>query len=381
MADRCTCIHDPRVNGSEEWWLPQWWLPQCRACKSNPKLDVDVHIDWDGKYQFSLAHYGHPYGKCVDFATFESHSDSILQPSTTVAAADANGPVLNHIQRVQIAHAMRSDFSSSEYKYKYVPTHKIFCEMCMLLQTKAFDASSPSQVVEIPLPSYDQTNEMHILAREIAFGHSSNTEERPLAIWFNIPNDVIEECTEKERSRPKRTTKKLNTKKKTVGAIDLPSLPFNNGKITYAQATNQHRCVMTSFDDKSPYLDGPMKVYCPKDEACYNFTTSLLDYHANNVKSNQKEGELKGKYDAIKRHFSMFDWPINLGRDNIDKSTIIPKVQHHYAAPKNTKLFCGLWDGFVAAIAPCNEEEEKVDEETKRLDIFVQLSNGRNHTT
>lgn len=298
MSVRCTCLHDPRISAKSE--KHKWWLPHCALQSTH--LDVDVHVDWYGKYNFSLSHYGHPFGKSMngsmsmnptsiredgksdnsfplgvgDWDDFyhavinadgdvDSNKENIVTstnyanklnyvPSVTAAAVPSSlwsmpmngvpqstpimtGAMMNPMndcsyqltesQKLQITLAMRHEFKDMGNIYKYQPTHKILNEICMLIQTKAFnvshdtspfnshyDANTHTDSVQIiPVQQFDPLNPNHVIVREIAFGPLCSPNDRPLALWFNILDRDVQVCTVKERLRPKRTERKLLDKK------------------------------------------------------------------------------------------------------------------------------------------------------------------------
>lgn len=334
MSLRCTCLHDPRISAKSE--QNQWWLPHCALQSTH--LDVDVHVDWYGKYNFSLSHYGHPFGKGMNksnilskvggededdhkskdhsilgdwdnFYRFVINADSTDMDSSVegkavdmtwgdiIANHDVNKtnyvsyssvatssfwsmptskgtstfehaptthptthpiPIttltnaniccnyrLTESQKLQITLAMRHEFKDLDNIYKYQPTHKILNEICMLIQTKAFDVS-PSNghhssnnsseeyksldngandtIKTIPVEQFDPINPNHVIVREIAFGPLCSPNDRPLALWFNILDRDVQVCTAKERLRPKRTERKL-LDKKNLASLQCKLIP------------------------------------------------------------------------------------------------------------------------------------------------------------
>lgn len=401
MGLRCNMLHDPRVAGSE-----QWWLPHC-VLQSN-HLDVDIHVDWDGKYNFAHSHYGHPFGKGVEMNDWQGFYDEITQrknaavksscissPFVSTSSSSWSSPrFLTEYQRVQIALTMRHEYEDLNKVYKYRPTHKILNEICMLIQTKVFDVKNAT-VLEIAVDQFDPVNPDHVIVREIAFGKLCSPNDRALALWFNILDGDVEECSAKERLRPKRTERKLLDKKnQDKEKIIKPVAP---AKVTYAQIIGKSnnrvtRYVPTSFDDDHPSMEKQIHIFCPKDEISHKLVSAIMKHRLDVLHKNsfeQTDSSIHGEefkrleqiFISIQRHFSTFHWPVNEGRKEVDENTLIPAVDTKYEVPNDGNgNHHGLWNSFVdTTSAGFNEEKycEEARTDEKRFSVFKTLSKGQ----
>lgn len=344
-------------------------------------MDVDIHVDWDGKYNFAHSHYGHPFGKGVEMNQFQDFYDTIIckDNNEQYTCPPTKPQALTEVQRLQIALAMRHDFQDVSTTYKYSPTHKILNKMCMLIQTKAFNVKN-TNVEHIPLENFVPTNPDHVIVREIAFGKLCSPDSPPLALWFNILD--VEECTSKEKMRPKRTERKLKDARGDVPS----SLP------TYAQIIKydnnaSFRYNPVSFSDENPRIERPFNIFCPKDEESYNFVSTILHHRKDILENNFQQNEstyqkdnnfekLEKTFWSLKRHFSLFHWPINEGREIVTEQTLVPNVESCYKIAAGTHHH-DIWQSFMHVTSEDfkHYECDDVKSDGNRLDVFKSLCN------
>ena len=298
--------------------------------------------------------------------------------------------LLNDAQRLSIALQMRHDFSSALHKYKFSPKHKVFHEMCMIVQTKYFEVckniESPR---EIPREMFDSKNEGHVVVREIAFGPLMSTEDRHLALWFDIDEQEVEECSEKEICRYQRTKARLQKQKRrkqedAMKKSSLPSMTFADMKETpnnsyraavlHGQNNNgiTRRAVPTSFDDdNSSTINKPFLLCTPKDEDSYHLVTDVLQNCLDSLTSSsgtysfekitKKRLELSQRFYALMKHYSMFHFPINDGREHVDETTPNPDPRGEYRFPSTRSNRNGaswheslnrrVWESFLKTVS------------------------------
>jgi hypothetical protein len=338
-----------------------------------------------------------------------------------------------------------SDCSRSIKKvYEYKPTHIILDEMCMLIQTRYFSIADPKKVIEIDHKKYNKNNHSHVIVREISFGKMYNPGlVHPLALWFHIDDDDVRECTIKEIQRHKRTKTKLNNKKKEASNADHIITPsthsssnsHNGDAPSYAQivqaknvdiilvstpdstssSINKHIIPKrTSFFDNDQQhqcstVEPPFIIHYPKDEASNELISSILthrlhtlnDSGGNSCSSSSSiinscrvlsENELQHRFESLKIHYSMFNWPVNEGREIVDETTLVPEVDTEYEVPTlpllkettgNDSYHTKIWKLFIEASSHefyhHQEEkngEKKEDDEKRQLGVFKLLSKG-----
>ncbi len=388
-----------------------WWLPNC-ALKST-HLETNVHVEWFAKDIFALSHYGHPFGKdrnpsmpilesFTNFYNLITNRDKVHQPSTCPPVSKLDNcthellpslhpkKVISESQRLQIALSMRHDYSIIKTVYRYQPTHKILNEICMLIQTKAFIVGNKSSnVAPLPLSDFCPNNPNHVIVREIAFGPLSSPSDRPLALWFNIPNDHVEECTPKEMLRLKRTERKLMDKKKIAAQkkVVVGGSLFS-GRATYADITGPHSksyCdVPISFEDTNPNIEKKFDIYAPTDKISYELSSDILKHRVNILTKDCGDNEdlkhLKKRFYAMKYHFSNLSWPINEGREIVDRTTPVPRVDTQYTVPETTAGVKGYeakmcWKSFANTLSKFSKHDDS-HSCSNRCGVFDTLSKG-----
>lgn len=280
--------------------------------------------------------------------------------------------LLSEAKRLSIALQMRHDYSEL-YKYKYQHSHIIFDELCMVVQTCVFDVGSKEgdSPKEIPLAAFDPKKPSHTIVREIAFGPPMSPTDRPLALFFDIHDSKVRQCTEQEMKRHRRTNRKLKKKKKEEDKISLSSAAMTTNKPSaihtttattnsYAQVAAQSgnssssdslailgRDLQSSFDEdyknqiSTHTINKPFMVVIPKDKDSYDLVTEVLQNRLQlrfpltwNEKdiANEKitKQKLAQKFRSLVNHHQMFHLPVNAGREYVDKNTPVPKVNQKY---------------------------------------------------
>jgi len=254
------------------------------------------------------------------------------------------------ICKLKIALMMRG--SNPDWQYKYRPQHVIHDELCMVLQKRAFCIKNNSKttkldtgsytmsnydVHEISIHAFKSTNPLHILVHELAFGPDSDPQvTRPVALWFNIDEKKVIECT---NTQAKRFRWKRGINKK-----DQSESPGGHGM-------NQ------ADQDQSPAKNSPFAVLehfvmiRPHDQDAYKLATRILE-HRVSVQANELNPNMKDRFDGLKdldqakkslqddfenlrRYWVAWRWPINSGREIVTKKTPVPSVDGKYNFPKS----------------------------------------------
>ena len=221
---------------------------------------------------------------------------------------------LAEIHKIAIALELRGGHG---WMYKYRPQHVIYEELCMVLQKRAFRMEKSGKVTSIPINSYNPKNKEHVLVREIAFGPDSDSTVRGVALWFNIPEHEVSECTPQQAKRF-RWRRKPNFDDQR--ALDkLPSV----------------------FDSRECFA-----MIRPIDRDAFDLTSKILNHRHETVKA-ERLSTLSERFDALnelqrqkedlqeifqnhKRSWINWAWPINIGRQCIDHDTSVPPVDGQY---------------------------------------------------
>lgn len=367
--DRCANVHDPRAAGKTKWWLPHCELQV-------HQLDTDLHIDYYGHQQFSNIHNGNAFGQSKDItSSWKSfyqkvcgHFENQAVHSRPPLSGKSQPPLLTEIQRLEIALVMRKKFSQKN-RFKYHPTHIIFDEMCMLVQTRSFSLSEENSVKEICLEEFNPSLPHHILVREISFGSLSCPNERPLALWFNIPDECVNKCTLQQIRRNKRTKRQLSSKQGQQHTLDSQS-DFSNSQLCYADVLKNSnkrgycRSCPKSFDDVTYGIEKPLYVTKPTCEDAYMLVTDILIHRLDILRRQipktqatvngvlmSEEGRISQRFHSLHRHYSLFHWPIHDGRDSIDDETPVPPSVTNYLAPSKCPQFRHTWNAFILNVS------------------------------
>ena len=271
--------------------------------------------------------------------------------------------------------------TTSTALFKYKPSHIIFNEMCMVLQSRAFYVTPDDVynkihigehyaqgniVQEIGMDVYNPDDPSHFLVHDIAFNHPGveevgangmgNEIRHQRALWFHIEQKDIYECSLQERMAFKRTTKKLAKIKEALKRIQ----PNDNG--------NTHLCPKSFDVYKNVLVENPIIMNLPLDKDMFDLTTEVLNHHLYILKGrmchNQNEKEefhsyqkLRANFESLQLHLSTFCfWPINDGREIIDKTTLVPDVDNSYVVPSNEKendfaFHNNIWKSFAQSVS------------------------------
>jgi hypothetical protein len=397
-------------------------------------MPTDVHIDWFDKSDFSTIHAGHPFGNHVNtqhkarilapnapqeqsqssplapglLSSYKTLYDSICNQTAlsnkTASTVNKDGLrrrrmcMLTQAQRVAIALKMSPEKYSDLARYKYQLSHEIYSTPCMLIQTRVFDVRGVGTggcLEEIPVDSFNPFTPSHIIVREIAFGPPSSPTDAPVMLWFNILDKDVRKLEPKEVMRHKRTDRKLRTKRaKQVEECTPKMSSYASVSGLSRHAKNSFRYSPSSFSDDHCLVEAPFTVTAPRDKVCFGFVREVLRHNLKVATRNQtnKMAEqdeeyllLAKKFDAIKCHLSLFHWPINRGREQVDRNTPMPKVNAIYSLPSGHQHEHQrkLWDSFLQNVRLNNNEETKEKEKDgaalpkRRLQVFLQLSTGQ----
>ena len=366
---RCTGIHDARIAGSTPSWLPH------TETQGN-SINTDINVDGLHQKRLNAILYGNPFGDKFSLEIDDFGDLYKLICNTNIMKRRRN--TLSELHKLSIALQMRG---APGWMYKFRPQHVIFSSLCMVLQKRAFRLDKGSQAIEIPLTSYNSKCSTHVLVREIAFGPDSDTTVRGVALWFNIPESEVGECTVQQAKRfrwkkgPKQDERNLE---------------------------NAHNKI---FDSRECFF-----MIRPHDKDAFDLTTNILKHRLQTVEHERKRS-LSDRFEALKilqkekealcktfrnqrRHWISWQWPINTGRQTVEDDTPVPSIDGPYQplvdrdnfdfdgedTPVAGNAIQSIWDSFVSTdfsedvAEPENYPTEEKDR--KRLAIFEQLAQG-----
>lgn len=312
---RCNSIHDPRVSGTSPSWLPH------TETQGNT-TGTDINVESMHQKRANEIHSDNPFGHqfSLKYDTFGEIYKLIANLNYArggwIDTHRRHAQPIDPIIKIQIALMMRG---TSEWCYKFLPHKVIHNELCMVLQHRAFRVER-DRIFEIPLHECQpRLREDHIDVREIAFGPDSDTSVRGVALWFNIHEDDVSACTEAQSKRYR--WKPIVGKKERKGNSTL------------------------SFFDHLDYFE----MIRPRDAMAFDLATDILLHRLAVLKTERIAGmrerfeeqkvlelEKKGlmqRFEALRRHWILWAWPVNAGREKVDRNTAVPKVDGMYQFP------------------------------------------------
>jgi hypothetical protein len=316
FGSRCTCIHDPRATGTSPSWLTH------TETQGNT-IATDINVESLHQKRFNEVHSDNPFGNRFSLLhdTFSELYKLICNLNFARRGwVDANRRHIQHLDpriKLQIALEMRG---GAYWCYKFRPQHVIHDEMCMVLQHRGFQVEG-DRVLEIPLSQCQpRLNPNHVDVRELAFGPDSDTSVRGVALWFNVDEDNVVECT---AAQSKRYRFKRGKSKKDLDEFATSSV----------------------FDQLDCF-----EMIRPSDVAAFHLATDILQHRLaflrtesigamreryDELGDREKEKEhLKRRFEALRLHWILWAWPINEGRAKVDKNTYVPKVDGSYSFPR-----------------------------------------------
>jgi hypothetical protein len=356
-----------------------------------------------------------------------SSSISIFHKKTHITAA----------QRLQIAILMTP--STCPMIFKFEPTNLVYGKICMIRQKRAFvtngKCSNDVLVTELPIEHHDPLNPHHVLVHEIAFGHNLEESVPPCALWFNVPDEVITECTLSDQLKQNRTMKKIRQKQRMAGAtssrrehvVGGPA-PLRNSVLLTAAATihtdNREGADLPSDDGEQDQIyvhyaahrafqmyyfhDSSMHAFMRevmileldkiRHDDCNKKSSWAIDAHPPSNQTIEKKRQelfvrnfvLQSQLESLKTFLlDSFWWPVNLGREYVSDKTPVPIAETMYIIPppparekdggdKNCKF--EQWNSFLNNIQYV-ESQQPLDLCTKHNIDLMQRYHLHEHTS
>jgi hypothetical protein len=355
MGTRCNAgIHDYKIayDDDEHIMVDLKEFPD-KNIKSN------VHVDWRLRSRILEINNGGPFNSHTSTllnSSFDAFSRVICNESDAVKK---RGALTKH-QRLDIALAFDEGrnkvFGGKAFTYK--ANHTVYGQLCMIVQTKYFTTSLATGHVE-EIFTVNNSNKGIITVREIAFGQevsykNDSPTPRP-ALWFDIPKDSVESCTEEDTKLLRRQA----------------NLDRKNGrrKMSFFESHLERLNKQTAFVDigKQPLFEAPFYIYYVNKSYCgmNRFITDILRFKVSEgngedaIFASKKKQKLEKSFIAIKRALKRDSWPSNVG--SVDDSLTpschsIRHVMSEYKVPKEDNKY-GLWESFVEITNSTAENE------------------------
>ena len=384
FGKRCTGIHDARCVNEEA--ATSSWLPHTET--QGNTIATDINVESLHQKRTNAILYNNPFGN-----QFHLHSSTFDDLYRLVNGMDQScvGPKQGHhrphhhhqqqqqqckvvhpIYKLQIALELRGD--SSDWQYKYRPQHVVHEDLCMVLQKRAFrvrpndrtahnrlpcsSATSVSSAIEIPLSSFHPRNQNDILVHELAFGPDSDATVRGVALWFNIRESDITECTPQQAKRFRWKKQGLKAKKNSSSATTTTKKPsvFDTGTIDSTPMIRPH-------DAPANELVTQMMRHRVRVLQC-DLMCHLRQRFELLQELDRGKVDLKDRFCAQRRDWMAWAWPADFGRESVDASTPVPVVEGPYRLSDSSKSHaCRLWNGFVENVQLWGQHTV-VDDET-----------------
>ncbi|KAL3800441.1 hypothetical protein HJC23_011678, partial [Cyclotella cryptica] len=347
---RCTRLHDPRINGLQPSWLPHaevlithvgrglnvdkmYHQQFCAVYSCCPVYGFAPKKKWRADESSTREAWQEFYSFCCSMDASQSDPRSgpwpVCSRLTKDAAHRSNIPEISEMHRLEMALIMR-ERRKAQY-FTFLPSH-LFCgELCMVLQTsyfrlevvESFQNIKRYQVVEISEEEAskcaDVENLWLVIAREIAFGPIADASVRPAAVWFNIPEEDFAPCTRQQARRHKRSRHRLREKR---------------------DYKNQPEEIKISTSCTIP----PFNCCQPVDDAAFDLITRIQKHRLRVVKyfsasSDDKalrslaleEETLLKCFESQRRFWVTWTWPKRTGSNYIDHNTDVPDVDGAYS--------------------------------------------------
>ena len=301
---------------------------------------------------------------------------------------------LTEEQRLSIALLMSGgkDMSGQE-DYIYSPSHLVYGDLCMILQTRYFrlviaddapkqesDASSDTlgigglnSVREISVEEYNASRtpwdkrcsyspKSTMVVRKISFGPCGEANSN-VSIWFDISSSQISPCAPAMIKRLKRIRSKaqmLNGNKRTCKGLSsppFPPLPFHTTVMDPATpnvAESFHMVTHQPFFYTAVANNDPVARDLVRDILLHRIRTLRGNDPALALSS--EEGILRERYFSLKRSMKKWQWPPCDGRGpgKVDENTKVPECTVTYSLPaefckRDDRAVASVWGSFLNA--------------------------------
>jgi hypothetical protein len=359
---RCLGLHDPRIKSRAH----SSWLPHAETMINKVSNGVNV----DSFYHERVASvynlcpiYGYvPYlhgtnssdDELMNEASFKHFYEHVcnLERLKYQEEISFGGKALDEDLVLEIVLKLREN--KAGVSYRYMPTHMLRGELCMVLQTKTFESrkNHDKAMSHRRTHLHEVTEKLHdsnvsdtkiTVVHEIAFGPVGDPSARSVSVWFDLQESDLIECTPQQAKHHKRSRHRLKAAKRTKGA------KFSN----------------VADDDLCKGLILPFEHYQPRDKCAFDLVTNLLslrlrtiyilrdiakynnylsiqgsvsrsnehddNYYRISIQQLEKETkDLNCSFTSQLRHWVTWSWPEQVLRNQIDDETDVPPVDTQY---------------------------------------------------
>eukprot|EP00586_Coscinodiscus_wailesii_P000663 CAMPEP_0172481594 /NCGR_PEP_ID=MMETSP1066-20121228/7587_1 /TAXON_ID=671091 /ORGANISM="Coscinodiscus wailesii, Strain CCMP2513" /LENGTH=855 /DNA_ID=CAMNT_0013244041 /DNA_START=305 /DNA_END=2872 /DNA_ORIENTATION=- len=363
---RCSGLHDPRVEGSSVQWLPHAETVVNGVGPNGVNVDKLYHERLASVYSCSpLYGYVPPKKWKADASSTQLAWDDLYAFACNLdrqciavskyhpcfGYRDSSGGSCDEdrlaleLHRVLIALEMRE--RKEGQCYAYLPSHLLFGELCMVLQARTFrlidnrtHLDDPT-LLEITNDDKDNdtqgTNSTIITAHEIAFGPVGDPGVQQVSLWFNLTKNDIVTCTPQQAKRHKRSRHRLKKNRQPATNAKPATTNSTSGSNNY-----NHKNTITNNNSPVPFYN-----YQPVDNVANDFITNILRHRAHVLRVITRHCPLEKKQTALRsleqfemgllntfmsqrRFWMTWSWPVNVGRGYLDDNTDVPVVNGEY---------------------------------------------------
>ena len=375
---RCPFLHDPHVSSKHVSWLPH-------AETSVNSIDTDVNVDrlyhqrasdifsktpfqdFEVARNWKLNDVGNK-SSWTSFYKFICNIDWNSEVQFPKEWSQIKTGEVSELHRLAIAYKMHKRKIGASYVY--FPTHVIFGELCMILQSRAFQIiDNPIQLhrelvnlTEIELPSSHkhclESNEVNafdigygnglVIAHEIVFGPVADPNARQISVCFNIPTNKIYKCSPQQAKRYKRSRNRAQRLLHKERAYAPPLSSKDKRESNAIPSKNNEGS--DSFDSQPipPFFENQ-----PRDSDAFDLVSDIMLFRVRMLMNNnypglcldeslyQEELELNHRFQSQMRFWMTWSWPFCNGRDKVNAETQIPPVNGMYSFAPHRGNFPG----------------------------------------
>ena len=362
---RCHNLHDQRIASKiSESNL----LLQCKQFPVGANIfqGTEVYVDVLYKSRHSQVNHGSPFGELTiemmsSLNNFRSHVCGFYHPQLEDFPAAAGSELSSTLQQqrecirmaIALTEGRKRLFKDKPFRYR--ASHILYdCYSCMQVQARKFKMGDGREII----------------VREIAFGQEvdGKTDLRP-ALYFDISDNDINEATEEEIKRLKRTEqiqKKKNilmpssfqdffTKKRNSQG-HKPSFPVHYIRDGSYQGLDEFITKILWFELSS------LEVVLLMQESQQGVQSCIKKQQPLEEKVSSQLVLLEQEFRTIKRHLDYEHWPRN-NREGCGATRylndLIPKVETNYEPAGGKKK--EIWDSFISSFAPTSPQKNKLN--------------------
>eukprot|EP00550_Attheya_septentrionalis_P011756 CAMPEP_0198303878 /NCGR_PEP_ID=MMETSP1449-20131203/57113_1 /TAXON_ID=420275 /ORGANISM="Attheya septentrionalis, Strain CCMP2084" /LENGTH=887 /DNA_ID=CAMNT_0044006385 /DNA_START=658 /DNA_END=3321 /DNA_ORIENTATION=- len=393
---KCELLHDPRAAGSIPPWLPNVKTSINNDISgSNTNVDELYHHRYSSLYSCSplygyvplrrwKADESHIREAWAHFYSFvcstetdpkrsrnDIHQDDFAATRRTALNGIVNSvhpKYLSEFHQLWIALVLRR--TRAAQSYLYAPTHTFMGELCMVLESRMFQIEGDNEGLasalefgklhEIKYNTAQSHSRLHssssiiIVVHSIAFGPVGDPSVPGVALWFNIPDGDLVQCTVAEAKKSKRSHHRL--RKKARSSPIRSSLPNSN------DATSPKHLGFKRIESSGIPM---LHIHEPLDDCAFDLVTQIL-MHRMGILSleagrlgdkpevikhglDMQSRHLKSCFESQRRYWMTWSWPVN-PHGSVGNETDAPPIDGVYICDTNyasfkSELFHGADDG------------------------------------